>query len=186
MDITDNELENMTRFYLKEVFKGIPFITTHFATVEELGDKLGITEYTEGDDYIIEKDVLLDMHEYAHAAVEIAPGVFDDVKYEPSYLDPENHPKIEILLSDTLKTDIYMLTGVLLHELCHYYCWYMGYDHHDGDLQFERRLRELRLPSCSDYRYSKEARKHISLFDFKCMMRPYVEMYQGVFAKPGW
>lgn len=173
----NNELEKMARFYLKKLYNNIPYIPVTFASEEEMGSYLGLTEYSEGVGYIMENDELLNAAEYSAKETEISPGIFEGAKYEPSYMDALNHPEIEIKLNDKLKDNINMLTGILLHELCHYWCWYRGFDHNDGDPQFERRLRELKLPSGGDYRYSKTYKRHISTFDFNSM-EGYVRMYQ--------
>ncbi len=178
MVISDIELENMARFFLKKLYNGIPYIPTAFASEERLGDMLGMIEYTEGDNYILENDKLLKMHEYDFKETGLGNGVFIENTYEPSFMDPENAPKIECLISDTLKDNVNMTTGILLHELCHYWCWYRGYEHHDGDMQFERKLKELKLPSSSDMFYDKELERHIPSFDFNRMSN-YVEMYHS-------
>ena len=169
------ELEKMARFFLAKIFDNIPYVTTRFATDDELDDNLGETKYTEGTGYMLEKDKLKDMPEYSAMGEVIAPGIVAECRYEPSFMDAENNPQIEILISSSLKDDLDTLTGILLHELCHYWCWYRGYDHHDGDSQFERKLHELKLPSNSDYKYDRELGKYVVKFDFS-RMKSYVNM----------
>ena len=157
--MNDTELEKMTRFFLKKIFQGIPYVPTFFGSEDRLDNKLGMTAFSKNDDY----------EEEDYTSKEIAPGVFDYGSYEPSYLDADNHPYIEIIISESLKDDMNKLTGVLLHELCHYYCWYCGYEHRDGSSQFEGKLKEYGLPSCSCYRYDKTLKKHVTTFDFTTM-----------------
>ena len=67
--------------------------------------------------------------------------------------------------------------GELLHELTHYYCWYLGYDYHDGDKQFEDKFKEFGFPSNFDRRFEKSTRSWVDDYDYGCLKK-YLEEFE--------
>ncbi len=175
--VDEDELISMSKVFLKKVFCAIPYVNTRFASPDEMEGRLGLTKFSANEDYTEEKDALYNTNEYRLKGRSMATGLYDYQDYEPSCLDPENKPEIEILISTDLKDDTNKLVGVLLHELCHYYCWYTGLENSDGSPQFERKLKELGIPSRNDVHYDKVLKKHVSTFDFESMEK-YLSLYR--------
>jgi predicted SprT family Zn-dependent metalloprotease len=82
---------------------------------------------------------------------------------------------VSINIKATLMSDTVDLTATLLHELAHYYCWYLGYQHHDDDRDFLRLCEKMHLPTHYTYRW--DGHKWIDSYDYG-YARNYMEMYE--------
>ncbi len=171
--ITKKEFEQMTDFFRRTYFDGIPSIPCKLlakSNFEKGVDANFIIEQNE--DYDESQDELLDSPEY-RTRVDIAEGFgFEYGHY--SWEDPLNHPNLYIEVQADLKTDPLKLVGVLLHELTHYWCWYCGYEHADGAKEFEAKLKELGLPSNWEHSsFIKEKKQWVDSFDYTTMQKYY-------------
>ena len=180
--MTNKQLQDMSDFFIRTHFK-IPTIKTRFSKLNP--NTLGTFVMTENDSFDLkEEDPEL------FGQIENAPeyrtrscrenGFGFDILPDPVWTDPLNKPHLDIYINTCIqkknKTLPYsndqMIAGVLLHELTHYYCWYCGYDHHDGSREFEKKLLELGLPSnYYDQEYNKTAGGWYDAFDYSTMQR---------------
>ncbi|MBR4314827.1 MAG: hypothetical protein IKP66_07960 [Lachnospiraceae bacterium] len=170
VDITDKELESMMTFFRKKYFDGIPNIMCYFAPQEFFDDET--TEACFGleqnENYSITEDELYDSYGYSHH-YEIEEGFGFDYG-TPSWTDPLNKPTPYIAIVESLRNnDPRHLIGTLLHELAHYWCWYCGYDHSDGSEQYERKLKEMGIPSNFERRFNKDTKQWEDAFDYEKM-----------------
>ena len=175
--ITTNELKQMERFFLKELFDGIPETKTIFKSPRCVGgNAAGMFLLEMNDEYCCQDDELYDEYK-GHVELDMKIGFA--VGYDSGdlpWLDVINHPKAEIQISPSLKNDREQLVLTLLHELCHYYCWYIGLDHHDNDRQFLETCKRLGIPTNYDFewvggrwvrpvRYMENAKKYIAMYE---------------------
>lgn len=175
MKLTTKELQKMAKYFLKKYFDNIPYIPCKFLPKSKFED--GCTAYfiiQESDDYDSGEDELYNTGEYSSHYVEIDDGIGFTCG-GGSFADPLNHPDLAIALSNELRTDVNKCVGVLLHELVHYYCWYIGYDHSDGSHAFENKLAELGLPSNYENMFNKETKEWEDIFDYSKMQNYYNE-----------
>ncbi len=94
-----------------------------------------------------------------------------------SYTDPLNHPEAYIQINKKILKDIRKTTAVLLHELLHYYYWYIGRDYHDNDGDFLDKCIEMDLPTnYTDYEWTNCG--WIDVYDYSKADK-YVEMYKA-------
>ncbi len=176
--ITKKEFADMTDYFRKKYFDNIPAIPCYLedikSTTGEVLDGRFVVE--QNRDYVEEDDELLHNYEYSQY-VEVAEGLVCELG-TPSWTDPLNHPTLYIVISKSLRTSPMRLVGTLLHELAHYWCWYCGYDYHDGNRDYENKLKSLGLPSNWDHKFNKEIKMWEDDFDYSKM-----ESYYNDFLK---
>ncbi len=144
IEISVEMLEFMAGFYLILMFDNIPMIPVSFKELS--GGDLGVFILEKADDYNADTDELLvkyeDRSRYKPLWGELG-GV--ELCKELSYQDPLNHPKLQIEISTKCAKSMRKCVSVLLHELLHYYLWYIGWDWHDDDSTFDREARKRGL-----------------------------------------
>ena len=74
--------------------------------------------------------------------------------------------------------DILKLNNVLLHELIHFKLWYLGYDYHDNETQFNETLKKYHVSSSSDKKYNKKLERYEDIINIEYMQK-YEEMFQN-------
>ncbi len=176
--ITAYELEQMERFFLKELFHGIPGIRTVFKTPRCTGgNAAGMFLLEMSDDYCCQDDELYAGYKgYRRLDMKVGFAVgYNDG--DLPWLDAINHPKAEIQISPELKKDKEQLVMTLLHELCHYYCWYTGLDYHDNDRQFIDTCKKLGVPTNFDFVWT--GREWVRPEGFRETAKRYIELYEG-------
>ncbi len=171
MKNAERKLREMARFYERTLFYGLPEIKVSYS-----GKGMGAFCMDSADDYCPCEDELTDEYLYRKRYVETAPGVGYYKNHDFSWQDVENHPKVQIKINKSLQGDLRKLTAVLLHELCHYYLWYIGYDYHDNDGHFLSLCRKMGLPTNYDHRW--DGRKWVETYDYS-LVDKYIEMYKG-------
>lgn len=145
--MTTKALEGMTRFYLKELFYGIPEIPVEITSDLDSGI-MGQFVLDEGDDYDRDNDELMNAPEYRSRYKPLWDGFGGvELQREYSYMDPLNHPKAYIQLNKKIIRDIRKTVAVLLHELLHYCYWYIGREYHDYSKDFHEKCLEMELPN---------------------------------------
>lgn len=152
--MTIKEVRKMAGFFLKEFFDNIPMLRIEYdAICDEMNQGIcGCFGLHENEEYDLDKEdpemaeLLRNSSEYKVRYREYG-GIGYTSSYDPEYTDVLHKPEPYIILNETIKRNKKMITSVLLHELVHYWCWYLGYDHHDGDKQFENKIKELGLRS---------------------------------------
>jgi SprT-like protein len=124
--------------------------------------------------------------------------------YVKKVWDLDNHPEIKIntrlrtthgcyvtyhnkegyieLSQMTLNQNDYVLTDILLHELCHWYCHISGLDDKDGHRDFENELNRIGSTSseCSiiknkEILYMKAAMEYLNDIDLSNITDRYIE-----------
>ncbi len=150
--IGKRKLKEMEQFFLKELFDGIPAVEVEFADTVSERNARGVFLLRENDDYYRGDDGLEDYHlkHYMDMSKEygFAVGYNEDDDY---WRDPLNRPEIKIQIDKNLQKDPVQLVMTLLHELCHYYCWYLGFDDGDEDEDFIRECHKRGIASNYDY-----------------------------------
>ena len=175
MKITQKELENMSAFFRKTLFYSIPYIDIAYNETKNMGQFI----VKMADDYIEEFDDVKDEYLYRSNYKEIAPFVGYYTNVDPSWADYENHPKIRIDIAPELSDDLQKLTATLLHELSHYYLWYIGHDHHDNQKQFLDFCKKMDLPT--NYRFKWIGNRWVDTYDYSKVDK-YIKMYEGRMA----
>lgn len=145
--MTTKMLEDMARFYLERYFDGIPYIPVTFDRACCLDGALGSFVMRPGDDYCMDEDELIDAPGYRVRHVTVLDNTGYWLADEESWKDPINHPVVFIRISRKIQRDIRQAVATLLHELMHYYCWYMGYDYSDSDYGFNRMCMDRGIPT---------------------------------------
>lgn len=174
--MNQNELEELAKYFLLRYFGGIPIIPINFCPKRCFNKtELGRMIISESDSYNEAEDDLINEPEYKGENIPIIGDVTYYYNREPSWSDPLNHPDLSILINNECKKDNLLLIGVVLHELCHYYCWYLGYGYHDGDSDFERILKEMNLPSNLEHKYNKEKQQWEDDSDYTKLEKYYQE-----------
>ena len=171
--MTRQEFEKMTDYFRQKYFDNIPKIPYHLVKKTNLGKNADASfVLRQNDDYDIRYDTVINCPEY-NKRVDIMEGFGFNYGHE-SWTDPLNHPSMYIEVKHALLRDPLRLVGVIMHELTHYWCWYCGYEHSDGSIEFERKLKELGLPSnWTHVGYKKEEKKWIDIFDYTTMKKYY-------------
>ncbi len=174
--MSGEQLQDMAKFYLKELFYGIPEIPVSFGEPDEMEeDILGVFCLEKSPDYSLEEDELLNAPEYRWHYVRLWDELGGkDVGEDESWQDPLNHPDARILISTRCRKCARTLVATLLHELMHYYCWYAGYDHHDKDMDFHKRCIEMGLPTNYDREWN--GRNWVYAYDYTKIDK-YIRMY---------
>lgn len=149
--VTKRQLQEMTRFYLKELFGNIPEIKVSFK-----GTKLGTFNMEAEDGYCEENDELINDPAYKRRYSYLGYGCGYDKNRDYAWQDPLNHPKVSISIKKSLSSDRKTLIMVLLHELSHYYLWYLGYGFRDDDSDFIKFCNERFIPTQYDREWTKE------------------------------
>ena len=177
LTVTNNkELKELAEYLLKKYFNNIPLIPIKFCPKAKFKEtELGRMVMCENDNYTEENDELLNEPEYKGDNIELVKGVYYYENTEPSWSDPLNNPKIIIQINNICKNDMLLLFGVLLHELCHYYCWYVGYDFRDGTKDFEEILHKMDLPSNSEHKYNHKKHKWEDDSDYTKIKKYYTD-----------
>lgn len=158
-------LLDMMRFFLTNMFSGIPDISCHFGPAE--GFVLGKFLLKRSSKYLESKDPVAGKAGYIPRHYFLCGGLIDSYQYDiEPWEDPLNHPKPEIIISDALADFNHMLslTGTLLHELTHYYCWYIGLDYKDEDKDFHNRLLRMGLPTNWSSMNESKVKEYLQLF----------------------
>ncbi len=176
MEMTTRELKEMGRFFLKEYFGGIPEIHIEFKKPHHR-NAVGLFDMEMNDEYCALADELY--YEYTgYREIEtqygFAVGYNED---DLPWMDVINKPKVRILIAPELKKDRERLVMTLLHELCHYYCWYVGLFHHDDDRQFLDMCKKLGVPSNYDFEWVDK--KWVYPERFRINVRNYIKEYEG-------
>ena len=166
----------MSEFYRRELFEGIPYINMRFADSSELGSSDGKFILVQNDDYEEAEDELYDTPGYRTYFSELDEGLIYAYGEEPSWSDPANHPKYEILISKSMQRNDEKVVGTLLHELVHYYCWYRGLGHGDSDKDFIEKATSLGLP-INHIHHAFENGRWKDTFDYS-LMDKYIRLYK--------
>lgn len=129
----------------------------------------------EGEDYDSEADELIDAPEYKLRDDASLDGMIHHIReYTPSWTDALNKPKLRIEINCKLQRDPLKVTGILLHELAHYYCWHCGYDFEDSSRFFDDLTAKLGLPSnYRNRRFDKDRGEWEDTFDYSAMEQHY-------------
>ena len=144
--ITQEMAEDMAQFYLNTFFAKIPAIPVHIENIPD--GSLGVFYLEEGEDYDPYNDELMNAYEYRSRYKPLWGGLGGiDLNRDQSYQDPLNHPKVSIRISKSICICVREFVGTLMHELLHYYLWYIGWDFHDEDIVFYRECRKMGLPT---------------------------------------
>ena len=180
--MTKTELQKLSDYFLKRFFGGIPKVNTVFGNLDE--DEFGNFILESNDDFDLEEEdpvyaeLLKEAPEYRNR-VFIQENLTITSHTTPSFTDPACRPKIVIRISNIIKRNDLLVVGTLLHELTHYYCWYLGFDYHDGNRQFEEKLKEFGFPSNFDRKFNKETKEWNDSFDYNCL-KGYLEEFKKV------
>lgn len=83
-----------------------------------------------------------------------------------------------IEINRCLDSDVLRLNNVLLHELIHFKLWYLGYDYHDNETQFNETLKKYHVSSSSDKKYNKKLGIYEDIINVEYMQK-YEEMFQN-------
>lgn len=165
--MTNEQLQKISDLMIKEVFDSIPKIPCCFETLKSGTEGCFRLAENDEDDLKKEDPELFEMIENApeyrirHIALDDTIGI--DLFKEMPWTDPMRHPNISINVNSSLKKDIRRVVAALMHELTHYWCWYVGHDFGDGNKQFEKKLKELDLPSCYDREFKNGT--YVSTYD---------------------
>lgn len=171
--MTTKILRELTAYFLKEYFDGIPEIPVSFASNMDLDGAAGVFCMRPGEEYDVDNDELIDCPSYKVRHVSLVNNTGYWVVNEESWRDPLNHPDICIRINRKYQKHFEYIAGTLLHELMHYYCWYMGYDYRDRDYEFNRRCIDRGIPTnFYDYEFTGECWR--DTFDYSTI-RKYTE-----------
>ena len=163
-EMTENIITDMAKFYLRELFYGIPLPNIYVD--EDMGfDVLGAFSLKRSDDYFVENDEFLGKYEYKAQYIALGNGFGIEFNDNESFQDPLNHPEPIIRISAKCIDNFRRLTGVLLHELLHYCLWYIGWDYRDEDMDFDRECRKMELPD-----------NYVDNYDW-CVLDRYIHSY---------
>lgn len=175
LNINNVTLQEIADLFLKELFYGIPSIPVTFVDKDELDrGALGEFSLSERDGYDASKDELMQCPEYREKEIRLG-GEFT-IHHQPrdaAWTDPLNHPEAVIRISTEHHT-LRHLMSTLLHELLHYYLWFIGHDHHDEDIEFCNECQRLGIPT--NYDRTWNGHKWVHSYDYT-LMDPYIEMY---------
>ncbi len=175
--MTNEDLKEMTNLYLKEFFYGIPKIRVTFDKTEYQGSECnGLFHLDRCDGYCEEDDELKDEYLYRPRYVYMGNGVGYYKNAEFSWEDVENNPTREIFINEKLCTDKRRAVATLLHELCHYYLWYAGYDYDDADKDFIDLCHKMNIPTNYDHKW--DGKRWVNSFDYS-QIDKYIELYEG-------
>ncbi len=180
--MTAKELQKMSDFFIRELFFGIPKIECRFVRYEKNSTQMGAFHIRANDNLDNSEseeleEILKNAPEYKirHVQSEERIGFGIDIERDPMWTDPLFKPLLFIEINNRLRKEDLLAVGTLLHELTHYYCWYCGYDHHDGSNDFERELDERGLPSNFDRAFLYGDWQ--DSFDYSSMQK-YLDMFQ--------
>lgn len=167
-------LEDMARFYLKNLFYSIPYVTVKYS--DDMDGSLGKFGLEKASDYDPDNDELLGTYGYRWKYIPFENELGGiDIGIDESWSDPINHPDVTILINYKLVDNTRMLVGTLLHELLHYYYWYIGRDYHDNDYDFLEKCKEMELPTnYTDWEWKDK--KWVETFDYSKIDK-YIQMY---------
>ena len=147
-------VRSMAGFFLRELFYNIPEVPVRIMDDMDK-DTLGLFILDKGEDYDPDNDEFMNAYEYRSRYKPLWDGLGGvELGGEFSYMDPLNHPDASIELNRKILKDIRKTTAVLLHELLHYFYWYIGRGFHDDDRDFLDKCREMELPTnYDDYKW---------------------------------
>lgn len=171
--MTKVELQKLSDYFVKRFF-GIPKITVGYSDLEE--GTIGNFILSENDDFDIKEEdpeyakLLEEAPEYRDRTFSVE-GLTVNGRKKQSFTDPACRPNFSICISNAIKKDELVVVGTLLHELTHYYCWYLGYDYSDGDRQFEKKLKEFGFPSNFDRKFNKETKEWEDDFNYRVLKK---------------
>ncbi len=168
-------IEEMAKVYLEELFCGIPMIPVEIESDMECCT-LGQFVLDAGEEYDLNKDELISAPEYRYRYKTLWDGLGGmELGREYSYMDPLNHPKVYIQINKKIIKDIRKTTAVLLHELIHYYYWYIGREYQDDSREFIDKCIEMDVPTnYTDYVWDGHQWKDI--FDYT-KVEKYIQLY---------
>lgn len=158
--VSKKEVMKMARFFLKELFDGIPTIDIEIKEPHCYGgNALGMFSLEANDEYdeSIDSELVNELYEEYKGHIELDFGYGITAGYnggELPWLDVLSHPKIKILIKPSVCRDRHQLVMTLLHELCHYYCWYLGYGYHDTDRDFLDTCKKLGIETNYDFKWN--------------------------------
>ena len=173
--MTNKDLNLIADYFRKKYFDSIPHIDCYLVdeTAFEIGS-IGSFVLSKSDEYDEENDICLNDAGYNNR-IEITEGL--GFEYGPeSWTDVLNKPDTTIVVLEDLESEPLVLIGTLLHELTHYWCWYCGYDHEDGAAQFERKLKELELPSNLEHIFNRNTKEWEDSFEYEKLEKYYDEI----------
>ncbi|MCR5238106.1 MAG: hypothetical protein K6E34_12995 [Lachnospiraceae bacterium] len=175
---TDEKLETLEKYLLVKFYGGIPSIPISFGTKEEMCGLWGCFCQKASDDY--DEESMRDVPGYRsrYISLEIFGMAAGYTEYEDDvpYMDPLMHPELSIKISPEIKKDPLKITATLMHELAHYYCWYVGYDYDDDSLEFIRFLKDRDLPTNHDFIWNREDKAWTDTYDY-ALARPYFNAF---------
>ena len=147
------DLQDMSAFFRKKYFDGIPEIDCKF---KPLGKGMyGCFCLNENKSRELDKEDP-DLAKEVRNSPEYRSTYYDlgGIGYQggctPAFTDPLMNPGRTIYINHNLRTNRQKTTAILLHELARYWAWYLGYEYRDGDAEFEQKIREMGLPSMCD------------------------------------
>ena len=158
MRIDYTEVKNRAKFFGEKIFgfKVIPKIV--LLTDSRMEQEL--KEYAQATQVFKKRDTPI--YGYFSSISELGTGEEDERR---------------IAVNRTMCKSILDIDAVLIHELCHYSLWWQGLEYHDGEVDFERKLKELGLNS--NYRHLYINGKSIHLLGDEHRLFEYEEMYQN-------
>lgn len=164
----------LERYLLKEYFYDIPPIPVSYGNKDEMCGVYGSFCFEAGDDY--DEEAVEDIPGYRVRYVTL-PGVaagYTEYESEPPFMEPLMNPELSILINPSIRKDPCKLVAVMMHELAHYYCWYVGYDYSDESSEFLAFLKERGLPTnYDDYAWDREEKRWVDMYDYG-RMEPYL------------
>ena len=175
---TDKKLETLEKYLLSKFYDDIPQIPVSFGSMEEMCGIWGCFCQKEGKDY--DEEAMRDVPGYRcrYIPVKIFGVAAGYTEYEDDmpYMDPLMHPELSIRLSPEIKMEPLKITAAMMHELAHYYCWYVGYDYDDDSVEFIKFLKDRNLPTNFDCIWDREYKAWIDIYDYN-LARPYLDAF---------
>jgi hypothetical protein len=167
----------MADFFLDRLFDRIPSIKCCFQPLEE--GSYGLFSLIENED-AKEESVDPETIEMLRKSPEYRVDYYDfgrfgyQSEHTPIYTDPLMHPKSSIIINQAIQRNRLKTVAALLHELTHYWAWYLGFEYEDGSKDFEDKLRMLDLPSSYSHKFTSKG--WVADYDYTKVQR-YLAMY---------
>ncbi len=172
--MTNIELKEMANYFLKTLFYGIPEIEVSFNENKDIGCN-GMFNLSIGNNYCEEDDCLRNEYFYRTKYVYMGNGVGYYDNAEMSWQDVENAPERKIVINKNLRIDKRMVVATLLHELCHYYLWYIGRGYDDADKDFLELCHKMDIPTNYDHEW--DGSRYINTYNY-LKIDKYIEIYE--------
>lgn len=190
MILNSSILEDMALILSQALFSGIPLPPIMFDDdIEEIidsGDKklelgedegaLGQFIIKQGESYEEKTDKYKD-EPGKERYKKLGFGIYEKIScIKDSWAEPINNPYIRIEISSRFKIianniQLYVFLATFIHELVHYYCWYMGYDWRDGTGDFETLCKNLDIPTNYPPYTTWKNGEYVTNYDYRKMER---------------